>query len=312
MSSFFWSTFGYGTPFFLGFITSSALRALGNQKSKDSVEKIVVRDKNVIIIDTTKPLPKKGLLNKLLEDGNDDEREGYIKQKTYQVFINKYREADPNEPLHVLVSTIGGDLTSSLAIARVLHRHPSPVYVYVPKYACSGGTLISLVADRIFLDPYAYLSPIDPQMVLPMFTFSLKNLRKTISEVCGDNPAENPIANYMDKEAGDVIRGYMSKFNKMMEKKHNAATIKKIDKELFNNEVNHSSVMFAEELDFLPIESMTAKEMKNLLFRKVKNVSGNKRKRDQDLDESYSQTFDHAKSGNSSNSSSSRKRHRNK
>jgi ClpP class serine protease len=36
--------------------------------------------------------------------------------------------------------------------------------VYVPHYAMSGGTLISLAADRIVMSPSAVLGPVDPQI----------------------------------------------------------------------------------------------------------------------------------------------------
>jgi ClpP class serine protease len=34
----------------------------------------------------------------------------------------------------------------------------------VPHYAMSGGTLIALAADEIYMDPHAVLGPVDPQL----------------------------------------------------------------------------------------------------------------------------------------------------
>ena len=49
-------------------------------------------------------------------------------------------------------------------IAAALAAHPAPVTVYVPHYAMSGGTLVSLAADRIVMSPSAVLGPVDPQI----------------------------------------------------------------------------------------------------------------------------------------------------
>jgi ClpP class serine protease len=49
-------------------------------------------------------------------------------------------------------------------IAHALARHEAKVTVFVPHYAMSGGTLISLAADEIVMDPNAVLGPVDPQL----------------------------------------------------------------------------------------------------------------------------------------------------
>lgn len=49
-------------------------------------------------------------------------------------------------------------------IARALKRHRGRKIVVVPHYAMSGGTLIALAADEIWMDPNAVLGPVDPQI----------------------------------------------------------------------------------------------------------------------------------------------------
>jgi ClpP class serine protease len=49
-------------------------------------------------------------------------------------------------------------------IAHALRRHRAKVTVFVPHYAMSGGTLISLAAAEIVMDPNAVLGPVDPQL----------------------------------------------------------------------------------------------------------------------------------------------------
>ena len=254
--SIWWNAFTYGTTFFSGIATSSWLRNKGEETNL-----VKPKNNNIIVIDTThKDAKSKSILHYIADDDSDEE--DYIRSKTYKKFIHDYRKVDQTDDLHVVVSTLGGQLSSSLGIARVLYQHQGKVYVYIPKYACSGGTLISLMADQIYMDPYAFLSPIDPQLSMPWFTFSLKNLRRAINET----EETGALHNYMNKEADDIIRGYKNKFDQMLLSKYNKKTIKKIDSELFENQVDHSCVMYSEELDYLNVKIMEATQMKKLLF----------------------------------------------
>jgi len=63
-----------------------------------------------------------------------------------------------------VLHTPGGLVLASEQIARALQRHPAKVTVFVPHYAMSGGTMISLAADEIVMDDNAVLGPVDPQL----------------------------------------------------------------------------------------------------------------------------------------------------
>lgn len=70
----------------------------------------------------------------------------------------------PDMPIDLILHTPGGLVLASLQIARALHKHPGKVTVFVPHYAMSGGTLISLAADEIVMCEHAVLGPVDPQI----------------------------------------------------------------------------------------------------------------------------------------------------
>ena len=54
----------------------------------------------------------------------------------------------PNEmPLDLILHTPGGLVLASEQIACAIRRHPGKVTVFIPHYAMSGGTLVSLAAD---------------------------------------------------------------------------------------------------------------------------------------------------------------------
>lgn len=74
----------------------------------------------------------------------------------------------PDEmPLDIILHTPGGLVLASEQIACAIKRHPGKVTVFIPHYAMSGGTLVSLAADEIVMDPDAVLGPVDPQMGTP-------------------------------------------------------------------------------------------------------------------------------------------------
>ena len=69
-------------------------------------------------------------------------------------------------------------------IANAIKKHPARVTVFVPHYAMSGGTLISLAADEIVMDENAVMGPVDPQLGQQAAASILKVLeRKPIKDI---------------------------------------------------------------------------------------------------------------------------------
>lgn len=76
-------------------------------------------------------------------------------------------DADPNENLHVMLSTQGGDGETALRLVRQAQSRCAELTVIVPDQAKSAGTLFVLGADHIYLGPTSDLGPVDPQLLLP-------------------------------------------------------------------------------------------------------------------------------------------------
>ena len=70
-------------------------------------------------------------------------------------------------PLDIILHTPGGLVLASEQIACAIKRHPGKVTVFIPHYAMSGGTLVSIAANEIVMDPDAVLGPVEPQMGTP-------------------------------------------------------------------------------------------------------------------------------------------------
>jgi len=81
-----------------------------------------------------------------------------------EAVLRAIRTTPPNKPIAIILHTPGGLALAASQIARALKKHPSRKIVIIPHYAMSGGTLIALAADEIFMDPNAVLGPLDPQL----------------------------------------------------------------------------------------------------------------------------------------------------
>ena len=70
--------------------------------------------------------------------------------------------------ISLLLYTRGGDTLASWSIANLIRQFCKGFEVIIPSKAHSGGTLISLGADRIIMTKQAALSPIDPSVNTPL------------------------------------------------------------------------------------------------------------------------------------------------
>jgi len=91
----------------------------------------------------------------------------YIDIEDSEQVLRAIRLTPDQMPLDIVLHTPGGLVLASEQIACAIKRHPGKVTVFIPHYAMSGGTLVSLAADEIVMDPDAVLGPVDPQMGTP-------------------------------------------------------------------------------------------------------------------------------------------------
>ena len=88
----------------------------------------------------------------------------YINIEDSEEILRAIKLTDKTVPINLILHTPGGLVLAARQIAHALGRHEARVTVFVPHYAMSGGTLISLAADEIIMDPNAVLGPVDPQL----------------------------------------------------------------------------------------------------------------------------------------------------
>src|SRR6266853_222140 len=88
----------------------------------------------------------------------------YIDIDDSEAVMRAVELTDPDVPIDLILHTPGGLVLAATQIARAVRNHKAKVTVFVPHYAMSGGTLISLAADEVVMCEHSVLGPIDPQL----------------------------------------------------------------------------------------------------------------------------------------------------
>lgn len=86
-----------------------------------------------------------------------------IDQKTLRdvtLALNKFK----GKPFDLVLHTPGGDIFSAIFISRLFKKYPGKIRAIIPLYAMSGGTLLALSCDEIYMSDTACLGPVDPQL----------------------------------------------------------------------------------------------------------------------------------------------------
>lgn len=69
-----------------------------------------------------------------------------------------------NDKLCIILETTGGYIETVKRLVDIMRRHYKHVSFVIPSHAYSAGTVLALSGDRILMDYYSVLGPIDPQM----------------------------------------------------------------------------------------------------------------------------------------------------
>jgi len=104
----------------------------------------------------------------------------FITIEDSEAVIRAIRSTPPDVPIALILHTPGGLVLAASQIARALKRHPAKKIVIVPHYAMSGGTLIALAADEIWMDRNAVLGPLDPQIVFENKTLPAPSILRAV------------------------------------------------------------------------------------------------------------------------------------
>lgn len=74
------------------------------------------------------------------------------------------KDANKHESIYVFLTTPGGSLTPVQRMVDILRHFYNEVNFIVPDYAYSAGTIWCMSGDKIYMNYYSTLGPIDPQI----------------------------------------------------------------------------------------------------------------------------------------------------
>lgn len=96
-------------------------------------------------------------------------------------FEELIHDADPNQDLHLLLETPGGDGETAVRLVRAAQARCKELTIVVPDQAKSAGTLLVMGAHKILMGPTSDLGPVDPQF--PQSDGSLISAKDIIAAV---------------------------------------------------------------------------------------------------------------------------------
>ncbi len=189
----------------------------------------------------------------------------FITIEDSEAVLRAIRSTPPDVPIALILHTPGGLAIAASQIARALKKHPAKKIVIVPHYAMSGGTLIALAADEIWMDSNAVLGPLDPQLVLGDRTIPAPSILKVI-EVKGEkNVSDETLV------LADIARKAIEQMKKLVielvEDKVGPEKAKIIAEELVSGKYTHDYPITVEELKRLglPVREELPEEVYELM-----------------------------------------------
>ena len=182
-----------------------------------------------------------------------------------EAVIRAIRSTPPDTPIGLILHTPGGLVLAAAQIAMALKKHKGKKIVIVPHYAMSGGTLIALAADEIWMDSYAVLGPLDPQLTIePGFQAPAPSIIKA-AQLKGDKASDKLLvaADIAEKALNEVQGFIVSLLSDKMPKEQ----AEKIARELTQGKWTHDYPLTLEEAKKLglPVKEGVPIEVYNLM-----------------------------------------------
>ena len=78
--------------------------------------------------------------------------------------MKAYSKFAIDDKLNIVLYCEGSNVSSSDAIINILLMHEGFINIYIPRYCYSGGSMVALCGDNIYMNNYSLLSPVDPQI----------------------------------------------------------------------------------------------------------------------------------------------------
>lgn len=118
--------------------------------------------------------------------------------QTITIFEELIHDASPDDDLHLLLDTPGGDGETAIRLVRSAQARCRELTLIVPNQAKSAGTLVAMGVHHILMGPTSDLGPVDPQFPSPggRGLYSAKDLIRAVENAeaaIAKNPESYPL-----------------------------------------------------------------------------------------------------------------------
>jgi ATP-dependent protease ClpP protease subunit len=161
----------------------------------------------------------------------------------YEALYEVVKKVPEEETINIVVKTHGGPLYWTEKITKVFMERSGKVRVFVKDYAHSAGSVLALAADEVYMNKFATMSAIDPQVNILGF-FSYLPLAKLGSFISNKENLSNFLNSQSDQDKS-VIRN-------IVKEKH-PDNVDEIMTALYDNIVYHGTLFTRTEMEELGI-----------------------------------------------------------
>lgn len=159
-----------------------------------------------------------------------------INQKTLkkiQEALIKFKGKD----FDLILWTPGGEIFAATYISRMLRQYHGKIRSFVPIYSMSGGTLLALSTDEIYMNDISCLGAVDPKLG-NLFKFGSARSWKEIIKLKGNKADDQSIAfKHMGEQYTKSIR---ENIKLLLKDKVDSKNLNKVTKLLTSGEVEHA------------------------------------------------------------------------
>ncbi len=178
----------------------------------------------------------------------------YITIEDAESILEAIRETHDEQTLMLIIHTPGGIALAAQQIALALKKRKGKTIVVIPHYAMSGGTLIALAADEIWMDENAILGPVDPQIPVGTMVIPAASLVKAVEKKKEKVPTKYLILKDIAEKALSQIREFLYE---LLKDKYDEETVKRIIEELTSGKYTHDYPITAKKLKELGLNVRT-------------------------------------------------------
>lgn len=229
---------------------------IGNIISKLTLRKIrKVTGRNILFIKHT----QQGIFSQSM-----------ITQNTMLDISKAFRKFD-GKPFDLILHTPGGEVFSSMFISRMLKSYKGNIRSFVPFYAMSGGSLLALSGNDIYLSKNGCIGCIDPQVGM-LWNYGSTSSWNRIMKVKGKEANDSSIGlAFLGSQCTKTIKNYLVELlEDKMSKKENRFFVEF----LTSGKVEHIYPLGINELksfglDVKPLDDKIAKYLERIVSSKM-------------------------------------------